>query len=185
MTDYTFFDLFSISVIFISLFIAYFRGLTHEIFAILNWIFSAVLAALFSPLISPYLREIPVISDIIFENCELEVLTSIAFSFIVFLIIISLFTPIFSRIIQKSDLKGLDNSLGIFFGIIRGILIICGILLIHDNVLASNDYLNTITDSRTIHIVSDIMFGLDQFTPDDFKSWLLNQYNEMTKVCGT
>ena len=183
MTDYTYFDLFSIFAISISVLIAYFRGVTQEIFAILNWILSGFLAIFFAPILSPYLNKFPIIKEIIYENCELEILISIALCFILSLIFLALFTPIFSKIIQRSNLKGLDNSLGILFGLIRGVLIVCLVLLTHEKILAKSDHLTFVTDSITMLMVSDLMDNIEQVTPDDLKSWLILQYSNMTGAC--
>ena len=181
MTDYTYFDLFSILAVSLSVLIAYFRGVTQEIFAILNWVFSGILAIFFAPILSPHLGKIPIIKEIIYQNCELEILISIALCFILSLIILSLFTPIFSRAIQKSPLKNLDSSLGVLFGLIRGLLIVCLVLLAHNKLLEKSDQLSSITESSTILLTSDFMKNLETFAPDDLKYWLTARYTDLTK----
>ncbi len=181
MTEYTYFDLFSIFAVSFSGLIAYFRGVTQEIFAILNWVLSGFLAIFFAPILSPHLENIPILKEIIFGNCELEILISIALCFILSLILLSLFTPIFSRAIQKSTLKSLDSSLGILFGLIRGALVVCLILIAHNRFLEKSDHLSSITGSATILVASDLMKNLETLAPDDFKNWLKIQYTDMTK----
>ncbi len=56
MTDYTYFDLFSVFAVSLSVLIAYFRGVTQEIFAILNWVFSGILSIFFAPMLGPHLE---------------------------------------------------------------------------------------------------------------------------------
>ena len=182
--DYTYFDIISILIIFISLLIAYLKGVTHELFAILNWVLSGFLAFSFGSEISPALNNIPIIKDIIFDNCELEILISIGLCFIICLIIISMITPIFSKTIQKSSLKSLDSSLGVLFGIIRGVLIVCIILLIHNTLLDKSSYLESVSSSRATIIFSDILTALEQLTPEDFQYWLQNRYSQMTSLCN-
>ena len=183
--DYTYFDFLTLFIVAISLIIAYLRGVTHEIFAILNWIFSGFFAFSFAPQVSPVLKNIPIIEDIIFNNCELEILISIGLCFIIFLIIISMITPIISKMIQNSSLRSLDSSLGILFGIIRGVFIVCLILLIHNSLLDKNDYLDLVTSSKTSIIFSDTLTTLEKITPEDLKIWLQNRYSQMTSLCGT
>ena len=183
MIDYTYFDLFSIIVLSLSIIVAYFRGVTQEIFAILNWILSGFFAIFFTPILSPHLSKVPILDEIVFDNCELEILITISFTFILSLIFLSLLTPIFSRVIQKSNLKGLDNSLGVLFGLIRGIIIICIILIAHKNLLNESDYFDFIINSKSIDLLSDIMFSLNSLAPEDFKSWLTTQYANMTTIC--
>ncbi len=185
MADYNYFDLFSIFIISVSIFFGYFRGVTQEIFAILNWVFSGFLALFFAPIIVPHLKKVPILSEVVYQNCELEILISIALCFIVLLIFLSLFTPVFSRIIQKSNLKGLDNSLGILFGFIRGVIIICLLLLAHEKLLGTSEQIIFVTDSATKLIVADFMTSLEEFTPSDIKSWLRLQYSNMTQSCNT
>ena len=102
-------------------------------------------------------------------------------NFILSLIILSLFTPIFSRAIQKSPLKNLDSSLGVLFGLIRGLLIVCLVLLAHNKLLEKSDQLTSITESTTIFLTSDFMKNLETFAPDDLKYWLTARYTDLTK----
>ena len=183
--DYTYFDVLSVLIISISLLVSYLRGITHEIFAILNWIFSGFFAVSFASEISPTLKNIPIIKDIIFDDCELEILISIGLCFIICLIIISMIIPIFSKVIQKSSLKSLDSSLGVLFGIIRGVFIVCLILLIHNTILDEGSYLSSVSTAKTTIVFSDTLTALEKLTPEDFKSWLQNRYSQMTNLCDT
>ncbi|MGY0406728.1 CvpA family protein, partial [Pseudoalteromonas sp. SYSU M81241] len=46
------------------------------------------------------------------------------------LVLMSLFTPLFSSVIQKTALSGVDQALGFLFGAARGIILVAVALLV-------------------------------------------------------
>jgi len=107
-------------VIVLSALLAYGRGLVREAMAIVGWIAAAVLAFLFAPQVEPLVRELPVVGAFLADSCELSLVGAFAVVFAVALIVVSLFTPLFSSLVQRSVLGGLDQGLGFIFGVARG-----------------------------------------------------------------
>ena len=93
-------------VIILSALLAYGRGLVREAMAIAAWIVAAILAFLFAPRVEPLVREIPVVGDFLADSCELSIIGAFALVFAVALIIVSLFTPLFSSLVRRSALGG-------------------------------------------------------------------------------
>ena len=58
-------------VILISAILAYSRGLVREVLSIAGWVVAAIVAYVLTPAVEPLVREIPVVSDIIGESCEI------------------------------------------------------------------------------------------------------------------
>ena len=56
--------------------LAYSRGLVREALAIAGWVVAGILAFIFAPQAHPLVKEIPVIRDIIGDNCELGMITA-------------------------------------------------------------------------------------------------------------
>ena len=109
-------------IIVVSALLAYARGFAREAMAIAGWIAAAVLAFIFAPQVEPLMAEIPVLGEFISDSCELSIITAFAAVFALALIVVSFFTPLFSSLVQRSAIGGLDQGAGFFFGVLRGIL---------------------------------------------------------------
>ena len=141
-------------VIILSALLAYGRGIVREIMAIAGWIAAAILAFLFAPQVEPLVREIPVVGDFLADSCELSVIGAFALVFAVALIVVSLFTPLFSSLVQRSALGGVDQGLGFLFGVARGILLVVVAFFVYDTVITGQEF--TIVDESR----SAAVFGL-------------------------
>ena len=97
-------------VIVLSALLAYSRGVVREAMAILGWIAAAVLGFMFGPQLRPLMTEIPVIGEFMTGSCELSVIGGFAAVFTIALVIMSFFTPLFSTLVQRSALGGLDQA---------------------------------------------------------------------------
>ncbi len=111
-------DIGVIVVLVVSGFLAYMRGLVHELLAIGGWV-GAILATIYGfPHVRPYARQlIPV-----------ELAADVAAGAVVFvavMIVLSLLTRAISRQVQESALNVVDRSLGFVFGIVRGAFLVC------------------------------------------------------------
>ena len=133
-------------VIVVSAILAYSRGFVREAMAILGWIAAAILAFIFAPSVEPLVKEIPVVGDYLQDSCELAIIAAFAAVFAISLVVVSVFTPLFSSIIQRSALGGLDQGLGFFFGVLRGILLVAVALVVYDRVVV-NESIAMVDDS--------------------------------------
>ncbi len=111
-------------IILLSGVLAYSRGLVRETMAILGWIGAAVIAFTFAPQVEPLVRQIPIVGDFIGDSCELAIIAAFAAVFALALVVVSIFTPLFSSVVQRSAIGGIDQGLGFFFGVLRGILLV-------------------------------------------------------------
>ncbi len=98
-------------VIVVSAILAYSRGLVREGLAILGWIVAAIVGVMFANQAAPLIKEIPVFGGMIADSCELSILGGFAAIFAIVLVVFSLFTPLFSSLVQRSILGGLDQGL--------------------------------------------------------------------------
>ncbi|MEJ6710360.1 MAG: CvpA family protein, partial [Amylibacter sp.] len=104
-------------IILISAILAYSRGLVREILSIAGWVVAAIAAYMLTPMVEPLLKEVPILSDFISGSCVLSLIIAFAVVFAIALIVVSIFTPLFSGMIQKSALGGIDQGLGFLFGV--------------------------------------------------------------------
>ena len=170
-------------VIVVSAILAYSRGFVREAMAILGWIAAAILAFIFAPSVEPLVKEIPVVGDYLQDSCELAIIAAFAAVFAISLVVVSVFTPLFSSIIQRSALGGLDQGLGFFFGVLRGILLVAVALVVYDRVVV-NESIAMVDDSRTAKIFARTQTSIDEQIPEDAPGWIVERYEQLVGNCG-
>lgn len=183
MEGFTVVDAVVAAVLVISAILAYSRGFVRETMAILGWVAAAVVAYIFAPQVEPLVREIPVLNTILGESCELAIIAAFAAVFAVALVVASLFTPLFSGIVQRSPLGGVDRGLGFLFGVARGVLLVAIALVVYDRALAGAG-MAVVDDSQSARIFGNFQDNLGEQIPDDAPSWLVARYEGLVKTCG-
>jgi membrane protein required for colicin V production len=170
-------------VIVVSAILAYSRGFVREALSIAGWIVAAVLAFLFAPKVEPLIREIPVLKDFLGESCELSIIAAFAAVFALALVVVSIFTPLFSSAVQRSALGGLDQGLGFLFGVLRGLLLVAVALVIYDRVVLDQP-IAMVDDSRTNQIFARAQQSLNDAIPEDAPGWIVARYEQLVGSCG-
>ncbi len=72
----------------------------------------------------PLVKEIPVVGDFLADSYELSIIVSFAVIFAVALVVVSLFTPLLSSLMNNSYVNRIDQGLGLLFGVARAIFCI-------------------------------------------------------------
>lgn len=170
-------------VIILSALLAYGRGFVREAMAILGWIAAAVLAFLFAPQVEPLVREIPVVGDFLADSCELSVIGAFALVFAVVLIILSLFTPLFSSLVQRSVLGGLDQALGFVFGVARGVLLVAVAFFVYETVMTGQQF-TIVDESRSAVVFSQFTGQIEEQNPEAALGWITSRYEALVSACG-
>lgn len=111
-------DLIILAILALSILIGVYRGATREVLGIAGWI--GALATVFYglPLLRPLGRHYihsPMLADLVIA----------AILFILSLAVFIVISRIISTKVKGSLLGGLDRSLGLIFGLIRGVLVLC------------------------------------------------------------
>lgn len=171
-------------VILISAILAYSRGLVREVLSIAGWVVAAIVAYVLTPTVEPLVREIPVVSDIIGESCVLSLIAAFALVFAVALIVVSIFTPLFSGMVQKSAIGGIDQGLGFLFGVARGVLLVLIALILYDTVFPEGEKLALVEDSKSREILNDSQKQLAKMLPTEVPTWLQDRYEGFVGTCG-
>lgn len=169
-------------VILLSALLAYSRGLVRETMAILGWVAAAIVAFLFADQLQPLVKEIPVIGEFLADSCELAVIASFAAIFTLALVVVSLFTPLFSSLIKKSALGGLDQALGFLFGVARGTLLVAIAFFVYEVVITSQD-IPMINDSRSAAVFAQFTDQIEEQNPEQALGWITAQYEQLVSVC--
>ena len=183
MDSFTIIDFGVIIIISVSALLAFSRGMVREGMAIAGWIAAAILAFIFADTAQPLVRQIPYLGDILGDSCELLILASFSVIFAIALLIVSIFTPLLSTIVQKSILSGLDKNLGFIFGICRGLVLVIAAFFV---------YFTVMPNQKVISVETSKSATIFQYYADDFKNqnpetaldWVRTQYDHLINECS-
>ncbi|MDW4496853.1 CvpA family protein [Sulfitobacter sp. D35] len=170
-------------VIVLSALLAYGRGIVREIMAIVGWVAAAVLGFLFAPQVEPIVRELPVVGEFLSDSCELSIIAAFTLVFAVALIIVSLFTPLFSTVVQRSALGGVDQGLGFLFGVVRGVLLVAIAFFVYETVITSQSY-TIVDESRSSAVFSRFTQQIEETNPEEALGWLTTRYETLVASCS-
>lgn len=182
MDGFTIIDGIVALIIVVSALLAYSRGFVREALAIAGWIVAGIVAFIFAPQVEPLVKEIPVIGDFIADSCELSMITAFAVVFAVALIIASLITPLFSSLVKRSALGGVDQGLGFVFGVARGILLIAIAYFVYETVSSAQE-ITMIDDSRSARVFGRMTGQIDEGNPARALGWITAQYESLVGQC--
>ena len=169
-------------VIVVSAILAYSRGFVREALSIIGWIVAAIAAYFLAPKAEPLIREIPILKDFLGDSCELSIIAAFAAVFALALVVVSIFTPLFSSAVQRSAIGGLDQGLGFLFGVLRGLLLVAIALVVYDRVVS--EPIAMIDDSRTNKIFAAAQDALNDSIPEDAPEWIVARYEQLVGSCG-
>lgn len=161
--DFTFVGLVALSAC-----IGLIRGFTKEVLSLLSWIGAVTATLMFWPLAQHVARQYiqhPMLADG----------ATILALFILFLVLFSLISYFLSNLVRQSVLGGIDRSLGMLFGVLRGALVICLMEMFVScfvTRLQHPDILKTSRFSPVIYRGSDALFS---FLPYNLKMFVKRQ----------
>jgi membrane protein required for colicin V production len=182
MEGFTIVDAIVALVIIVSALLAYSRGFVREGMAIAGWIAAAILGYIFAPHAVPLVKEIPVLGGYISDSCELAVIAGFFSVFALALIVVSVFTPLLSSAVQRSALGGIDQGLGFFFGVVRGIVLVAIALVIVDRI-STGDRIAVLEDSRTVKVFDRSQSKINDSIPADAPDWITQRYEGLVSSC--
>ncbi|GIX15122.1 MAG: colicin V production protein CvpA [Paracoccaceae bacterium] len=181
MEGFTIVDGVAALLVAVSAILAWSRGFLREIMAILGWVAAAAAAFYFAPQAEPLVREIPYAREIIGTSCQLSILAAFAAVFAAALVVMSIFTPLFSAAVQDSPLGSIDRGLGFLFGVARGVLLVVVALIVYQTMGLK---LAEIDDSRTVGLLADARDRLQAAIPTEMPDWIETRYNQLLGECG-
>ncbi len=133
-------------VILISGLLAFFRGLVHEVLAVISWIGAALATIYGFPYARPYTTElisVPLIADMV---------AGVGI-FLVTLVLLSVLTNFIAHRIRRSALGPLDRSLGLVFGFLRGAALIAVAWLAFTMLVPREDHPKWIAEAKVRPLV--------------------------------
>jgi len=183
MDGFTLVDAGVAGIILISGILAFSRGLVREVLAIAGWIVAAGVAFVFAPQAEPLIREVPYVGKFLANSCEMSILASYFAVFAVALIVVSIFTPLFSSLVQKSAIGGFDQGLGFLFGILRGALLIAVAFVLYDRIVPAGQGIAMVDNARSTAIFAQSRSMIEQQIPTQAPQWIVSRYEQLTAPC--
>jgi membrane protein required for colicin V production len=180
--QFTYIDAAGAVIVILSGILAYSRGFTRELLAIGGWILSGFAAFYFAPMLEPLMREIPVVGKFLAENCVISMIA--AFSLIVAagLLVLAVFTPVFSSAVLESALGPVDRVFGFLFGVARGVLLIAVAYLIYIN-LSGDEVIPALENAASKPIFDESAALLDRYRPEEVPGWFQERIDALMAPC--
>ncbi|MEZ5751116.1 MAG: CvpA family protein [Paracoccaceae bacterium] len=182
MESFTLIDAVVALVIVVSGILAYSRGFVRELLAIAGWIVAAIAAFALAPAFGPLISELPFLDRILGGSCELTIIASFAAVFAIMLMIVAFFTPLFSSLIRNSALGGIDQGLGFFFGVLRGIVLIAVTLLVFQRAVPTGT-MPMVDQSRSVGLFTQVQASITENVPTDAPNWIVGRYEQLVSSC--
>ncbi|GMR06811.1 MAG: hypothetical protein BMS9Abin25_1436 [Gammaproteobacteria bacterium] len=125
-------DIIIIAIIIISGLFGVFRGLVSEIMSLVGWIVSAWLAWRFA-------SEFAYLFDSFIQSADVRKAAAFISIFLLSLVLFALLSYFISKIMNKSSLKGMDRTLGVIFGLLRGVLVVAVLAILIQSTQFANE----------------------------------------------
>ncbi|MEM6727180.1 MAG: CvpA family protein [Pseudomonadota bacterium] len=183
MDGFTLIDGIVAALIVVSALLAYSRGFLREVMAIVGWIVAAILAFVFVGQAEPLVRQIPFVGDFLGDACnELSIVAAFGAVFLVALVVVSIFTPLLSALVQRSALGGADQALGFLFGVARGILLVAIAFFLYDTIITGQD-VPMIDQSRSAAVFGRFSETIQDKDPEAALGWVTSRYETLLGSC--
>lgn len=182
MEGFTVIDAVVALIIVVSALLAYSRGIVRELLAIAGWVVATVVAFIFADKVQPLIGQVPVIGDFIGDSCELSIIAAFAAVFAVALVVFSIFTPLFSSVVQRSAIGGVDQALGFLFGVARGVILVAVAFFLYATILSTQDY-EIVDNSRSAAIFKNFTDNVQEQDPEAALGWITTQYEQLVGTC--
>lgn len=155
-------DFVALGIIFLSGFLAYFRGAVREFFFLATW-GGAVAATVYL-----YRPALPYVQKHLHDDPLLSALITCAALFVIALTVLTLISMVAVKRAEESPLSVLDRSLGFVFGLVRGVLIVCLIYLVYTLLAPVEEHPEWLRQAKLTPLVAEgaeIMLAL---APEDW-----------------
>lgn len=121
--EFTWVDLVIIGIVFFSAIVSLLRGFVKEVISLASWVLAFWVSVVFSSQLAPLLP-----ASIELPSIRLAV--AFVVLFLLTLIVGAVINFLLSQLVKKTGLSGTDRSVGMIFGIVRGVLLVTVLVLL-------------------------------------------------------
>lgn len=180
--NFTYVDAGVAVVLILSAILAWNRGFTREIFAIGGWILAAFAAFFFAPKLEPLMREMPVVGSFLAGSCVMSMIASFALIVAGCLLVLAVFTPIFSSAVQESVLGPVDRVMGFLFGVARGVLLLAVAYLIYTS-FSGDQTIEALELSASKPLFDEAAALVEAYRPEEMPGWFSERIDALMAPC--
>jgi membrane protein required for colicin V production len=153
-------DLLVLVIVAISGLLGLSRGLVRELLGLGSWVVAGYAAWRLGPLVMPMTREA-------IGNPDIADPAAYAVTFVALLIVLSLLANLVGRLVQLSALGGLDRTLGLVFGVGRGVLVLIAAYIPLAQMLPADRWPPVAVQARTVPwIYAGAVWAADKLPPE-------------------
>lgn len=158
----TWVDIAALGIILLSGLLALARGFVREVLGVAAWIGAGIAAFEFYPEVEPQLAGF-------IHQPKLILPLSIGLVFIVVLIVLSIISAWLGSMVRDSVLSGLDRTLGLAFGLVRGAVIVCLCYIGLSIFLQPSEWPMGVTQSKLLPYAASGSVWLVDFLPPAYR----------------
>jgi membrane protein required for colicin V production len=167
-------DICVVGLIILSGLMAFARGFVRECLSIASWL-GATAAALYG---IPYLR--PIAQHFGLKGTVADAAAA-GTAFIATLVVLTIITGMISRTVKRSSLSALDRTLGLLFGLGRGVLLVTiGFLALSFVLPEKGEKPNWLAESRTAPLFADATAEIAKLVPGSLKDRALQMHPQLS-----
>jgi membrane protein required for colicin V production len=76
-----------------------------------------------------------------------------------------------------------DQALGFFFGVLRGILLVAVAFFVYETIFASQSFV-MVEESRSADVFAQLTARIEAQNPEQALGWITEQYQQLVGNCG-
>lgn len=151
-------DYVAIGIMLVSALYAMARGLVHETFSIIDWLFAGYATLRLTPILLP-------VAQPYIETAWLQWVAVGVGTFLMVFIPLSIATRRLARYVQKSRVGAVDRAMGFLFGAGRGLVIVSLAYLAFASLVPEQDQPNVLVKARLYPVIRDTSHVLRALMP--------------------
>ncbi len=150
-------------IILVSGLLAFFRGAIRELLGIGAWVGAGIATFFGFAFVRPYAR------DLITESNAIADAAAGLVIFVVVLVILTIVNQVIAGRIQRSRLGALDRTLGLIFGILRGVVLVCLAYMLFVWAVEPEDRPPWVDEAKTMPYIKRGADAIREVVPDEIE----------------
>ena len=151
-----------LAVVAVSAVVAFTRGLVRELLGIAAWVGAFFFASFTVGLVRETVRGW-------LGNPDIADPVAYAGMFLIGLVVLSIVVGVVGGSVRTSILGGVDRTLGIVYGIVRGAVLVAAVYVVSGWVITTDRWPPAVAQARSLPYVYNLASGIARFLPPDYR----------------